>query len=103
MNQGVAIYTTFACDVFLICWFGTQLTQHVRENEIIVFLKHYVYNAQQPPLSGNHSFLSALAVFLYYQAVCSQVSGKTSKKDFKHFTICWISITQNINNNYLHF
>jgi len=30
MSQGVAGYTTFAIDVLLICWLGTQLTQHVR-------------------------------------------------------------------------
>jgi len=33
MNQGGIIYMTFACDVLLICWLGTQLTQHVKENE----------------------------------------------------------------------
>ena len=30
MSQGLAIYIVFAADVLLICWFGTQLTQHVR-------------------------------------------------------------------------
>jgi len=30
MGQAVAIYTTYTVDVLLICWFGTQLTQHVR-------------------------------------------------------------------------
>jgi hypothetical protein len=30
MSQGVAICITYAFDVLLICWFGTQLTQHVR-------------------------------------------------------------------------
>ena len=35
MNQGVAVYMTFASDVLLICWFGTQLTQHVRENDLL--------------------------------------------------------------------
>jgi len=32
MSQAVAIYTLFAVDVLLICWLGTQLTQHVRDN-----------------------------------------------------------------------
>ena len=32
MSQGVAIYITYTTDVLLICWFGTQLTQHVRMN-----------------------------------------------------------------------
>jgi len=34
MNQGVVVYMTLAGDVILICWFGTQLTQHVRENDV---------------------------------------------------------------------
>jgi hypothetical protein len=32
MSQGVAVYMTYASDVLLICWFGTQLTQHVRDD-----------------------------------------------------------------------
>jgi len=28
----MAVYVTYASDVLLICWFGTQLTQHVRDN-----------------------------------------------------------------------
>ncbi|GFG34629.1 hypothetical protein Cfor_09052, partial [Coptotermes formosanus] len=28
MSQAVVVYVIFVCDVFLICWFGTQLTQH---------------------------------------------------------------------------
>jgi hypothetical protein len=35
MNQGLAVYIMFTCDVLLICWFGTQLTQHVRKNDIL--------------------------------------------------------------------
>jgi len=31
MSQGVAVYVAYASDVLLICWFGTQLTQHVRK------------------------------------------------------------------------
>jgi hypothetical protein len=31
MSQAVAAYVTFLSHVLLICWFGTQLTQHVRE------------------------------------------------------------------------
>ena len=34
MNQGVAVYKKLAADVLLICWFGTQLTQHVREKDV---------------------------------------------------------------------
>jgi len=32
MSQGVIVYGTYASDVLLICWCGTQLTQHVRED-----------------------------------------------------------------------
>ena len=38
MSQGVAVYVTYACDVLLICWFGTQLTQRVRENVLLLLL-----------------------------------------------------------------
>jgi len=31
MSQGVVVYMTYTIDVLLICWFGTQLTQHVRK------------------------------------------------------------------------
>jgi len=34
MNQGVAVYMTLAADVLLICWLGTQLTQHVRVKDV---------------------------------------------------------------------
>ena len=34
MSQAVIIYVMFASDVLLICWFGTQLTQHVRDNYV---------------------------------------------------------------------
>jgi len=34
MNQGGLVYMIWAGDVYLICWFGDQLTQHVRENDV---------------------------------------------------------------------
>jgi len=37
MSQGVALYVAYISDVLLICWFGTQLTQHVRKN-VLLFL-----------------------------------------------------------------
>ena len=40
MCQAVAIYTVFTFDVLLICWLGTQLTQHVRDNYL--FCSKYV-------------------------------------------------------------
>jgi hypothetical protein len=35
MSQAVAVYMLFGSDVLLICWFGTQLTQHVRQNGLL--------------------------------------------------------------------
>jgi hypothetical protein len=34
MIQAVLVYITIASDVLLICWFGDQLTQHVRKNGV---------------------------------------------------------------------
>jgi len=31
MIQSVVAYVTYTGEVFLICWCGTQLTQHVRQ------------------------------------------------------------------------
>jgi hypothetical protein len=48
MSQAAAIYMTFASDVLLICWFGTQLTQRVSENGLwlllLTLLAHYFHN-----------------------------------------------------------
>jgi len=38
MSQGAVIYVTYASDVLLICWCGTQLTQHVRKNGLLLLL-----------------------------------------------------------------
>ena len=38
ISQAVAIYVTFASEVLLICWFGDQLTQHVRVNGLLLLL-----------------------------------------------------------------
>jgi nicotinamide riboside transporter PnuC len=52
MSQAVAGYIWLASDVLLICWFGTQLTQHVRQNGLLLILLtliiryfHNVYRA----------------------------------------------------------
>jgi len=37
MSQAVEIYAFFTIDVLLICWFGAQLTQHVRDNYSFYF------------------------------------------------------------------
>jgi len=38
ITQAVLVYITYASDVLLICWFGTQLTQHVRQNGLLLVL-----------------------------------------------------------------
>jgi hypothetical protein len=35
MSQAVIAYVAYTIEVLLICWFGTQLTQHVRENILL--------------------------------------------------------------------
>jgi len=52
MSQAVLVYLTNASDVVLICWFGTQLTQHVRQSGLLLLLVtfmtlcvHMVYEA----------------------------------------------------------
>ena len=41
MSQAVAIYFVYASDVLLICWCGSQLTQHVRKY-VAVIVTHLV-------------------------------------------------------------
>jgi hypothetical protein len=36
MSQSVLACLTYAGDVLLICWFGTQLTQHVRRKGFVI-------------------------------------------------------------------
>ena len=52
MSQAVLLYVIYAVDVVLICWFGTQLTQHVSQNGLLllllrftIFYVHIVYAA----------------------------------------------------------
>jgi len=48
MSQAVFVYVFYASDVVLICWVGTQLTQHVRQNGLLLllltFMIFYVHN-----------------------------------------------------------
>jgi len=48
MGQAVLIYVGCACHVLLICWFGTQLTQHVSMNRLLLLfsLQRHVDNAE---------------------------------------------------------
>ena len=42
MSQAATVYVTYASDVVLICWFGTQLTQHVRQNGLLLLLLRFI-------------------------------------------------------------
>ena len=42
MSQGIAIYVAFVSDVPLICWFGTKLTQHVRQKGLLLLLLTFI-------------------------------------------------------------
>jgi hypothetical protein len=42
MSQAVVIYVAYASDVVLICWFGTQLTKHVRQNGLLLLLLRFI-------------------------------------------------------------
>jgi len=42
MSQGAVVYVTYVGDVLLICWFGTQLTQHVRQNGLLLLLLMFI-------------------------------------------------------------
>jgi len=69
MSQAVAIYTLFAVDVLLICWLGTQLTQHVRDNYLFYSGDvTYIRNAEE--YQGIRKSVSnwTVSIFLYYSA-----------------------------------
>jgi hypothetical protein len=38
MSQAVLVYVSFAVDVLLICWCGSQLTQQVRQYGLLFLL-----------------------------------------------------------------
>jgi hypothetical protein len=66
MSQGVVLYVIFACDVCLICWFGSQLTQHVSVNGLLLllFLQRHVENEKSFRQIRNLEFLSIMDLFL---------------------------------------
>jgi hypothetical protein len=37
-SQTVIVYVAFVSHVLMFCWFGTQLTQHVREDGLLLLL-----------------------------------------------------------------
>jgi len=67
MSQAVVQYVAFGCDVLLICWFGSQLTQHVRAYGLLLlmlFLKRHVGNAESFQQIRNLELLSFVDPFL---------------------------------------
>jgi hypothetical protein len=66
MSQAVALYVIFSCNAFLICWFGTQLTQHVRVNGLLLllFLQRIVENADSFQQIRNLELLSVVETSL---------------------------------------
>jgi len=53
MSQAVLLYVAFGSHVLLICWFGTKLTQYVRESGLMLLLltllKNFVLNMDVTP------------------------------------------------------
>jgi len=47
MSQAVILYVFNVCGVLLICWCGSQLTQQVRQNgllvSLLILLVHYTH------------------------------------------------------------
>ena len=62
----MALNMVFACDVLLICWFGTQLTHQVRVNGLLLllFLKRHVENA------GNFQQIRKLELLSVVDPLC---------------------------------
>jgi len=63
IGQALAIYTAFTIDVLLVCWFGTQLTQHVRHNYLF-YSKYVTYIMRSSPREfGNQTWFEQSVVF----------------------------------------
>ena len=71
MSQGVLLYIMYASDVLLICWFGAQLTQHVRQSRLfklmLTLLTHYFHNVYGASSQlRNYGSIKKLRIFLSY-------------------------------------
>ena len=71
MSQGVLLYVMYASDVLLICWFGAQLTKHVRQSRLfklmLTLLTHYIHNVYGDSSQlGNYGSIKKLRFFLSY-------------------------------------
>ena len=93
MSQAVIIYVTYASDVLLICWCGTQLTQHVRKDVslflmLLALIGHYIYYVYWASNQlRNNGANSALSVFLPYSAFCIEFFGKFWNGVLKYLNI----------------
>jgi hypothetical protein len=76
MSQGVMVYLTFTSDVLLVCWLGTQLTKHVSEKLLIIFLRRYVHNGE----TKSSQYFSVLSGFL--RRVFCQIYRDILKKNY---------------------
>ena len=67
MSQGLALNVIFVCEVLLICWFGTQLTQHVRVNGLVLllFLQRHLEGAWRFQQIRKLWLLSVVDTFMY--------------------------------------
>ena len=66
MSQGVVIYVIYTSDVLLFCWFGTQLTQHVRDNYIF-YSKDVMYIMRRAINGlGNQTGIKQSLHFVFY-------------------------------------
>ena len=89
MSQAVIIYVSYASDVLLICWCGTQLTQQVRKDGLLLLLllallAHYIHNVYWASNQlRNNGPNSALSVLVPYPAYNIQFYRKNVKRGFK--------------------
>jgi hypothetical protein len=102
MSQALIIYVSYTSDVLLICWLGTQLTQHVRQNLLLLLFSnlvkrhvHKVYGASNK--LSNYISISIMCC-LFFPTRLSELnfSRHNAKPGFKYFTISYLLIIQNI-------
>jgi len=91
MSQAMLIYVVNVCDVLLICWCGSQLTQQVRQKGILVLLlvllAHCIHNVYWASNQlRNYGKIWILSIFLPYQAFCIKF---TSAKLESWFLCIW--------------
>ena len=92
MSQGVAVYMTYASDVLLICWFGTQLTQHVRDSYLF-YSGEVTCTIRSIKELGN---LIRIQQSVIFPTICFSVVFWLSeiRNRFKYLYISWMLIKQ---------